>query len=356
MPTAVTSAQPEWIPFSIRAGELVPPDPRERHLTEIRRLTFAKGENAEAYWSPDGRSLVFQSTRDGSACDQIYVMDLGSGETRRISKGGRTTCAFFVYPSGDRLLYASTHALGPSCPPKPDRSQGYVWALDPFDLYTAKLDGSDLKPLLPSPGYDAEATFALDGSRMVFTSTRDGDLEIYTARPDGTELRRITNAPGYDGGAFFSPDGSRLVWRAGRPEGAALDEYRALLAKGLVKPTALEIWVASAEGQGARAITKNGKASFAPAFLPDSRRVIFSSNVDAAPPERGRAPNFDLYVVDPDAPPSATGMPALERITHYDGFDGFPMFSPDGKHLAFASNRHGSAPGETNLYVARWVE
>lgn len=356
IPTAVTSAQPEWIPFSIRAGKPVAADPRERHLTEVRQLTVGDGENAEAYWSPDGKKLIFQSTREGRACDQIYVMDLGSGETRRASTGGaRTTCAYFAYPGADKILYSSTLAAGADCPPKPDRSLGYVWALDPFQIYEARADGSERRLLVGGKGYNAETTVSFDGSRMVFTSTRDGDLELYTARLDGSDVRRITHTPGYDGGAFFSPNGARLVWRASRPKGSDLEEYNALLARGLVKPTALEIMVAGSEGQNARAVTRNGKANFGPAFLPDSKRVIFASNFDSGP-SHGRAPNFDLYVVDPDAPPTTEGMPPLERITFYDGFDGFPMFSPDGEHLAFASNRHGSKPGETNIFVARWVE
>lgn len=356
IPTAVTSAQPEWIPFTIRAGKPVAADPRERHLTEIRQLTFGDGENAEAYWSPDGKKLIFQSTREGRACDQIYVMDLGSGETKRVSTGGgRTTCAYFFYPKGDRILYSSTLAAGADCPPKPDRSLGYVWALDPFQIYEAALDGSDRRLLIGGKGYNAETTISPIGDRLVFTSTRDGDLELYTAKLDGTDIRRITHTPGYDGGAFYSPDGSKLVWRASRPKGADLDEYHQLLARGLVKPTALDIMVGGNEGQNARAVTKNGKANFAPSFLHDSKRIIFASNIDATPAQ-GRAPNFDLYVVDPDAPPTTEGVPPTERITFYDGFDGFPMFSPDGEHLAFASNRFGSKPGETNIFVARWVE
>lgn len=356
IPTAVTSAEPEWIPFSIRAGKRVADDPRERHLTEVRQLTFGDGENAEAYWSPDGKKLIFQSTREGRACDQIYVMDLGTGEVKRASTGGaRTTCGFFAFPAGDRVIYSSTLAAGADCPPKPDRSLGYVWALDPFQIYTARLDGSERRLLIGGKGYHAEATVAFDGSRLVFTSTRDGDLDLYSARVDGTDVRRLTHAPGYDGGAFFSPNGARLVWRASRPKGAELDEYHALLSRGLVRPTQLEIMVAGSEGQNARAVTRNGKANFAPSFLPDSRRVIFASNLDSGP-SQGRAPNFDLYVVDPDAPPTMEGLPPLERVTYYEGFDSFPMFSPGGEHLVFASNRSGSKPGETNIFVARWVE
>jgi TolB protein len=356
LPSAVTTATPEWIPFVIRAGKPAPADARERHLAELRQLTFG-GENAEAYWSPDGRSLIFQSTRDGAACDQMYTMDLGSGETRRVSSGeGATTCGYFIYPRSEQVLYASTHAASAACPPKPDRSQGYVWPLGEFDIYTAKPDGSDRKPLITGQGYDAEATVAFDGSRMVFTSTRDGDLELYTSKVDGTDVRRVTSAPGYDGGAFFSPDATKLVWRAGRPTGEALEKYRSLLHKGLVQPDQLELMVAGPDGQNARAITRNGKANFGPSFLPDSRRVIFSSNIDAAPGGRGGPPNFDLYLVDPDGPVTVTGMPAIERVTFADDFDGFPMFSPDGTYVVFGSNRHGTTRGETNLFVARWVE
>lgn len=360
IPSAVTTAQPEWLPWSVRAGKPVAQDPRERHLAEVRQLTFGDGENAEAYWSPDGHQLIWQSTRGGAGCDQMWVMDLGGGEIRRVSTGGgRTTCGYFFYPHADRVLYSSTLAAGVACPLKPDRSQGYVWALDPFQIYSANPDGSDRRLLLGGPGYNAETTVAPDGSRLVFTSTRDGDLELYTARLDGSDVRRITHTPGYDGGAFFSPDSSRLVWRAGRPAGAELEEYRAFLARGLVKPTTLEIMVGGAEGQNAHAVTRNGKANFAPSYLPDSRRVIFASNIDALPSpvsQEGRAPNFDLYVVDPDAPVTLEGVPPIERITYYEGFDSFPMFSPSGELLVFASNRFGSKPGETNVFVARWVE
>jgi TolB protein len=351
IPSASTTAKPEWIPFTVRAGKPVQADTKERHLTELRQLTFG-GENAEAYWSPDGKKLILQSTREGSECDQEFVLDLETSETKRISSGkGRTTCGYFFYPKGEKILYSSTEDANAACPPKPDRSLGYVWPLDPYDIYVSNPDGSDKRLLMGGTGYDAEATMAFDGSRIVFTSSRDGDLELYTMKPDGTDVRRITNTPGYDGGAFFSPDSTKLVWRASRPEGKDLEDFRGLLAKGLVRPTKLELYVAGVEGQNARAITNNGRANFGPYFLPDSRRVIFSSNMDSPAAQRG-APNFELYVVDSEGPAMATP----ERITFYDGFDGFPMFSPDGKYLVFASNRFGSTPGETNLFVARWVD
>lgn len=354
IPEVTTTAEPEWIPWSIRAGKPVQADPREQHLTDLRQLTFG-GENVDARWSADGKKLIFQATPKGAGGGQIVILDLGSGETKQVATGGGEATGGFFFPAGDRVLYASARAAGEVGPSRADRSRGDVWWRGDFDLFSAKVDGSDARPLLASSGYDAEATAAPDGSRLVFTSTRDGDLELYTARLDGTGVRRITSAPGYDGGASLSPDSTRLVWQAARPTGAELDEYRALLAQKRVRAGELEIWTAGAEGQNARRITANGHRNLAPSFLPDSRRVIFASDVDAAPPSGGRAPNFDLYVIDPDGPATATGGPAVERVTFAEELDGSPMFSPDGKYLAFTSGRRGGEPGETNVFVARWV-
>ncbi len=319
-------------------------DPREVHLRNLRQLTFG-GENAEAYWSPDGTRLIFQSTRDGAACDQIYVMEVETGGVRRVSTGlGKTTCAFFL-PDG-RILYSSTHLASPECPPRPDYSRGYVWKLDPsFEIFTASADGANLRRVTDHPGYDAEATVSPDGSRILFTSLRDGDLDLYTMKPDGTDVRRVTRELGYDGGGFFSRDGKRIVWRASRPrteeEKAA---YRELLRESAIRPMNLEIHVAEADGNGARQVTSNGAANFAPYFLPDGKRIIFASNL-ADPGGRG----FDLWWVRDDG----TGP---ERVTFDPAFDSFPMFSPDGRRLVFASNRGGKVRGETNLFLADWVE
>ncbi len=317
--------------------------PGERHLRNVRQLTFG-GENAEAYFSFDGRELVFQSTREGRGCDQLYVMGVDGSHPRMVSTGkGAVTCGYF-FPDGRRLLFSSTHERGPDCPPRPDLSQGYVWALHPFQLYTVRPDGTDLRPLAHAPGYNAEATISRDGW-VVFTSTRDGDLDLYKMRLDGTGLQRLTDTPGYDGGAFFSSDGRRIVFRASRPgTEAELAEYRALLQRGLVRPRQLEIFVMDADGKNVRQVTRLGAASFAPFFAPGDRRIIFASNVGDP---RGR--DFDLYLVNDDG----TG---LERVTTNETFDGFPMFSPDGRKLVFASNRHGSRPGETNVFIADWVE
>ncbi len=318
--------------------------PGERHLRNVRQLTFG-GENAEAYFSFDGRQLVFQATPEGAACDQEYVMGADGSGVRRVSTGeGRVTCGYF-FPDASRILYSSTHGSSPDCPRKPDLSQGYVWALYDYQLYTVRPDGTDLRPLAPAPGtYNAEGTLSADGW-IVFTSTRDGDLELYKMRLDGSGLARLTRTPGYDGGAFFSADAKRIVFRASRPQGdAELAEYRALLARKLVRPGKLEIYTMNADGAGERQVTRLGAASFAPFFHPDGRRIVFASNVGDP---RGR--NFDVYIVNDDG----TG---LERVTTNETFDGFPMFSPDGKKLVFASNRNGGRPGETNVFIADWVE
>lgn len=322
--------------------------PDEKHLTNIKQLTFG-GENAEAYWSGDGKQIILQSTHGDYKCDQIFTISADGGEMKLVSTGkGRTTCSYF-FPDGKKILFGSTHAGKPDCPPPPDMSQGYVWAIYPdYDIYIANPDGSDLKPLAKAPGYDAEATISRDGKKIIFTSTRDGDLDLYVMNADGSNVKRLTDTPGYDGGAFFSPDGSQIVYRAYHPaEGEELKEYQELLKKNLVRPSKMELFIMDADGSNQRQLTTIGKANFCPFFTPDGHKVIFSSNHADV---EGKGRNFDLFMV------SAEDGSNLERITYSGGFDGFPMFSPDGKKLVWASNRNGKARGETNVFVADWVD
>jgi len=319
--------------------------PAEKHLRNLKQLTFG-GENAEAYFSADGKQLIFQSTREGHDCDQIYSMNVDGSNVKMLSTGtGRTTCSYF-FPGQKRILYSSTHLGDKQCPPKPDSSKGYVWAVYPtYDIFTAKPDGSDLKQLTNTPGYDAETTITLNGRKLVFTSMRDGDLDIYTMDADGKNVRRLTNELGYDGGPFWSYDGKQIVYRANHPKtDKEKADYTELLKQNLIRPTTLEIWVMNADGSNKRQVTNNGKANFGPYFFPDGNRIIFASNMDD-PARR----NFDLYKINTDGS-------GLERITFNDTFDGFPMFSPDGKKLVFASNRHAKVQGETNVFIADWVE
>lgn len=334
--------------FEIKAGK--PFEKKfdgEKHLADVRQLTFG-GENAEAYFSPDGKKLIYQSTPERGGCDQQYVMDLASGETKLVSSGkGRTTCGYFAYPAGDRILYASTEAADASCPPPPDRSRGYIWGVyKSFDIYMAKADGSEKKQITNVPGYDAEATWCHKGGKIIFTSVRDGDLDLYEMNESGGNVKRITNTPGYDGGAFYNADCTEIVWRASRfNDPAQLEEYKQLLADGFVKPSKMELFVAKADGSGAKQITSNGAANFAPYFTPDQKHIIYASNVLDP---RGR--EFDMFIINKDG----SGEP--ERITTAPAFDGFPIFSPDGKWLVWGSNRANPEGRETNLFIARWVD
>ncbi len=316
--------------------------PRETRLANMRQLTFG-GENAEAYFSQDGRELIFQSTRGELQCDAIFRMGVDGSDVRQLSSGrGVTTCAF-IAPDNQSIIYSSTHMAQQNCPPKPDYSRGYVWPLYPeYDIFKAGPNGEHPVALTDTPGYDAEAVYSPKGDRIVFTSLRSGDLELYLMKPDGSGVEQLTDAPGYDGGAFFSLDGEWIVWRASRPDGEALKDYRDLLADGLIRPGRLELYIMNLKERKPVQLTDNGAANFGPYWHPDGRHIIFSSNLHN--PE-GR--NFDLFLIDIDSR-------EIERVTYYDGFDGFPMFSHDGRHLVFASNRFGKARGETNVFIADW--
>lgn len=327
-------AQAKPVPDSAR-------DSRERHLSNIRQLTF-EGENAEAYLSFDEKRLVYQAHTGDDACDQIYTMTLDGTEKKLVSTGkGRTTCAYYL-PNGE-IIYASTHQHAAECPAKPDMSKGYVWSLyTDYEIYKTNPRTGRISEIIRSNGYDAEATVSPKGDKIIFTSTRDGDIELYSCNLNGTNIKRLTNAPGYDGGAFFSNDGTKIVYRASRPKGKDSVEYTDLLKQHLVRPRQLEIYVMDADGSNPRQLTNNGKANFAPFFHPDGKRVIFSSNMDDP---KGR--NFDLYMVNIDGS-------GLERVTYFGGFDGFPVFTRNGKKLIFCSNRNNAKPGDTNVFICDW--
>jgi Tol biopolymer transport system component len=317
---------------------------QEKHLQNIKQLTFG-GQNAEAYFSYDADMLIYQSTHPPYDCDQIFLMHSDGSDKRLVSTGyGRTTCAF-IAPDNSGIIYASTHEADSACPPKPDFSQGYVWALYPgFEIYAADMDGSNLRNITNSPRYDAEAVYSPDGSRIVFTSLRTGDLELFTMNPDGSGIKQLTNELGYDGGAFFSFDGSKIIYRAHRPKTAADSaDYLKLLDQDLIRPSKLEIFIMDADGSNQRQITDLDCASFAPYLHPDGKKLAFCTNYG------GSAREFDIWLINVDG----TG---LERITHNPTFDGFPMWSHDGKRFVFCSNRHNKIRGETNVFIADWVD
>ncbi len=317
---------------------------QETHLQNVKQLTFG-GQNAEAYFSYDGSKIIFQSTRPPYQCDQIFSMNVDGSDVKLLNSGkGRTTCGFF-FPDGKRIIYASTHLAGDACPPAPDRSQGYVWPIYPsYEIFSANVDGSGLKRLTKTPGYDAEGTIAPDGKKIVFTSMRSGDLDIYTMNANGSGTKRLTTEKGYDGGPFFSWDGMTIAYRAYHPKTKdEVKEYETLLKQNLIKPTRAEIFTMKADGSNKRQITDNGAANWAPFLHPNNRQIIFSSNLHD--PERR---SFSLYIINVDG----SGM---ERITYGARFDSFPMFARDGKKLVFASTRNGKEPREFNIFIADWL-
>lgn len=328
--------------------------PAEKHFRNIQQLTFG-GDNAEAYFSYDGKWLIFQKTnpKEGIACDQMFIGKVPAPgekfEYKMVSTGkGRTTCGAFT-KDGKHVIYASTHLGGDECPPVPDRKKygnKYIWPLyASYEIFMADLNGKIVKQLTNSPGYDAEATLSPDGKKMVYTSTKDGDIELYVMDIKSGKEKRITNIIGYDGGAWFSPDGKKLIWRASRPKSESeIKEYKELLGEGLVAPTNMEVWVANADGTNARQVSSFGQANWAPAYMPDSKRIIFASNH-----EYKRGFPFNLYTMNEDGT-------NLTKISRDNGFDAFPMFSPNGKKLVFCSNRNNGGTRDTNVFIADWVE
>jgi TolB protein len=327
----------------------------EVHFKNIQQLTFG-GDNAEAYFSFDGKWLVFQKTfaKEGIPCDQIYVGKIPTKpgdkfEPKLISTGkGRTTCGAFL-KDNKHVVFASTHLSNADCPPVPDRAKygnKYIWPLYPtYDIFISDLNGKIVKQLTDHPGYDAEATISPDGKTMLFTSTRDGDIELYTMNLKTGDTKRITNQLGYDGGAWFSPDGKKIIWRASRPKTAdEVKEYKELLAENLVAPTKMEVWIAEADGSNAKQVSNLGQANWAPAYMPDSKTIIFASNH-----EYKRGFPFNLYTMNEDAS-------GLRKISRDKGFDAFPMFSTDGKKIVFCSNRNNGGTRDTNIFIADWVD
>lgn len=326
----------------------------EKHFANVQQLTFG-GDNAEAYFSFDGKWIIFQRTnpKEGILCDEMFigkVPRLGEKfEYKRVSTGkGRTTCGAFT-KDGRHVIYASTHLGADTCPPVPDRKKygnKYIWPLyDSYDIFMADLDGKIVKQLTTRKGYDAEATISPDGKKMIYTSDKDGDIDLYVMDLKTGKEKRITNTLGYDGGAWFSPDGKKIIWRASRPTTeAAIKEYKDLLAENLVAPTNMEVFIADANGNNVKQVTSFGNANWAPAYMPDSKRIIFASNHQS---KRGFP--FNLFTINEDGS-------GLEKISAERSFDAFPMFSPDGKKIIFCSNRNNGGTRDTNIFIADWVE
>ena len=329
--------------------------PGEKHFANVQQLTFG-GDNAEAYFSFDGKYLIYQRTNPklGINCDQIWMGKIPTQpgekfESKQVSTGtGRTTCSY-IYPDGKHILYASTHLANKDCPPVPDRSKygnKYIWAVyEGFDIFKADTSGHIIKQITKTNRYDAEATISPKGNKILFTSLRNGDLDLYTMDMNGKHVKQITNTLGYDGGAWFSPDGTKIIWRASRPKTETeIKEYKDLLKENLVAPTHMEVWIANADGTDAHQVTFLEQANWAPNFTPDGKHFIFCSNH-----EYKRGFPFNMYLCDLDGK-------NIEKISRDKGFDAFPMFSPDGKKFVFCSNRNNGGTHDTNIFIAEWVE
>ena len=308
-----------------------------RHLTNVRQVTFGFPKAGEGYFSPDGKSIIFQAAPPGQDDYQIYTLDLAPGaKPKMVSTGkGKCTCAYY-HPNGKSIIYASTH-LDPALAngaktdskqarkgPAYSRSERYRWDFDPYmDIFRADLDGSNLVRLTDTPGYDAEGSYSPNGKQIIFTSFRDGDAEIYIMDADGKHPRRITHSKGYDGGPFFSPDGNRIIYRSDRHDNDLL-----------------QIYINNPEGTPERTLTNNEYVNWGPFFYPDSRHIIYATS-------RHGHQNYELYLMDVD-----TG--AEERITYHEGFDGLPVFSPDGKRLMWTSKGR-TADNTSQLFIADFV-
>ena len=323
---------------------------QEVHLNKLQQLTFG-GDNAEAYWSFDGKTLVFQRKHEpsGVLCDQIFIGNVPAfGEAftfELVSTGkGRTTCSYYLHGDSS-IIYASTHLASDDCPIEPDRSLGYVWALYPeFEIFVADKKGNITEQLTKNKFYDAEATTSPTENKIVYTSTKSGDIELYVLDLDTRKEIQITNELGYDGGAFFSPDGTKLVWRSSRPTTVEdVAHYKDLLARGLVEQSAMELYISDIDGSNKVKVTALGGANWAPFFHPSGQKIIFSSNYTT------KMYPFNLFMVNLDGSD-------LEQITFDNTFDSFPMFSPDGKYLVFSSNRNNGGTRDTNMFVAEWID
>ncbi|HIC91644.1 MAG TPA: hypothetical protein EYP21_06225 [Syntrophaceae bacterium] len=296
---------------------------------KVVRLTSI-GDNGEAYFSPDGKRLIYQSKkRPEHYNSQIYIYDFETKREKRLNfNNGDDTCSYFS-PDMKWIIYASTfdeiresakfkrYIPAERKKEEEKKQRGHKWEFLPYEIYSADINGKNIRRLTHSIGYDAEGTISPDGKKIIFTSDRDGDLELYTMNADGSNQKRLTFRKGYDGGAFYSPDGKKIVWRAFSPEGDTA-----------------QIMMADADGTNIVQLTNDKAINWCPFFHPDGKRIIYASN-------RDDPHNFELYLIDIESR-------HIQRLTYSEGADILPVFSPDGKKIVFTSNREG---GRCHLYM-----
>lgn len=373
LPSAVTSAEPLWIPFTMRAGRAVDADPREGRLRELRQVTF-DGKSRPGAWHPSSTRIVVERTADNGLC-RLEEIDLATGATRALTPSDRSaTGAAFRGP--DELVFSLSRA-GDACPASGlGGLTGPAAELYPGEIVSVRTGaGAPSAPAAVAQGQllGIQPSVARDG-QVIYTSADGGDVELYSLSRDGTSRTRITREPGFDGGAELSMDGSRLAWhrRVTAPRGTLPPPPAPMALPSPKRPAGAPrpalpldipsvgavVMMASSNGGHARVAVEHGRLSVLPSFLPDSRHLLFSSDFDGLETRGGLPPmtSFDVYLVDLDGPVTASGKPRIERITYKPGYDGEAHVSPDGRLVVFASDRGAAEPGATDVFVARWVD
>ena len=319
-------------------------------LPNTRQLVTEGARSGEGYFGPDGDMLIYQAEMPGNPFYQIYLMNLATGESVRVSPGtGLTTCSW-IHPTQDKVMFSSTHedpnALQKQAEEIAIRESGedrpYGWDYDRhYDIYEADSDGSNLVNLTNTDGYDAEGSYSADGSKILFASNREAYsrqlsqaeqrlfeddssyfMDLYIMDADGSNVQQLTSSPGYDGGPFFSPDNSKVVWRRFNPDG-----------------NSAEIWTMDIDGTNQRQLTADAMVSWGPYYHPSGDYIIYSSNI------LGHA-NFELFMIDVE------GQNPPVRVTNTDGTDILPVFSPDGMQMAWSTTR--TPGGASQLHMSDW--
>jgi Tol biopolymer transport system component len=313
-----------------------------KFLFHVRQVTEGFAKAGEGYFSPDGKTIIYQAVPLEYPFYQIYKQPLSGGEPKLVSTGrGRTTCAYFS-PDGKRILFASSH-LDPMLDKTEeqeirqqaeDKKAGvrrrYSWDFDPYmDIFEARPNGEIVRRLTEADGYDAEGAWSPDGRKIAFCSDRDGDPDIYIMDSDGSNVRQLTNVPGYDGGPFISPDNQWIVFRSDRK-----------------KESYLQIYVIGVDGKNEQPLTDNEGVNWGPYWHPTEPYIIWSGADHSNPNAR---PNYDLWMKRYEVKDGKFTTSEPIRVTDSASADVLPVFSPDGKQLMWTSTR--TRDRESQLFI-----
>jgi Tol biopolymer transport system component len=278
------------------------------------------GQAAECYFSPDGKSLIGNAKLEGDAQHQTYTFGIDGSNIRRINDKGADACSFF-FPDGKRVLFTSTRDRLDLPPGNYSDVKNYPQGAE---LYSADLDGKNVRRLTTNTYYDAEATVSPDGQWVLFGRQIDGKMELWRMRPDGTGEVQITRTPDWqEGGAVYMPDSQTILYRAWKVE----DEGQ--------RGTPMTVFTIRHDGTGLKQITDEPGMNWSPYPAPDGKHFVFVKML-------GRG-NFEIFLMNLETK-------AQRRLTYHDAFDGFPSISPDGRLMAWGSSRDAK-PGERTVYT-----